>query len=55
MKDALQPNFQQVEESRFKALVQALPGILLKSKVRCASKVCGGIFDHSASMQFFSS
>ena len=32
LKDALQPNFQQVEDGRLRALVQDLPAVLLKSK-----------------------
>ena len=32
LKDALQPNFQQVEDRRLQALVQDLPAVLLKSK-----------------------
>ena len=32
LKDALQPNFQQVEDRRLRALVQDLPAVLLKSK-----------------------
>ena len=32
LKDALQPNFQQVEDGRLLALVQDLPAVLLKSK-----------------------
>ena len=32
VKDALQPNFQLVEDSRLRALAQDLPAVLLKSK-----------------------
>ena len=32
LKDALQPNFQQVEDRRLRALVQDLPAVLLKTK-----------------------
>ena len=32
LKDALQPNFQQVEDGRLRALVQDLPAVLLKFK-----------------------
>ena len=32
LKDALQPNFQQLEDGRLRALVQDLPAVLLKSK-----------------------
>ena len=32
LKDALQPDFQQVEDRRLRALVQDLPVVLLKSK-----------------------
>ena len=32
LKDALQPNFQQVEDGRLRALVQDLSAVLLKSK-----------------------
>ena len=38
VKDALQPNFQHVEDSCLKALFQDLPAVLLKSKTANTSK-----------------
>ena len=38
VKDALQPNFQHVEDSRLKALLQDLPAVLLKSKAANTNK-----------------
>ena len=38
LKDALQPNFQQVEDGRLRALVQDLPAVLLKSKADSAAR-----------------
>ena len=38
VKDALQPNFQHVGDSRLKALLQDLPAVLLKSKAANTNK-----------------
>ena len=38
VKDALQPNFQYVEDSCLKALLQDLPAVLLKSKAANTDK-----------------
>ena len=40
LKDALQPNFQQVEDGRLRALVQDLPAVLLKSKADSTASHC---------------
>ncbi|CAH3032505.1 unnamed protein product, partial [Porites lobata] len=46
LKDALQPNFQQVEDGRLRALVQDLPAVLLKSK---ADSTARNLIQESAS------
>ena len=38
LKDALQPNFQQVEDRRLRVLVQDFPAVLLKSKADSTAK-----------------
>ena len=45
LKDALQPNFQQVEDRRLRAPVQDLPAVRLKSKADSTSRKYDKGFD----------
>ena len=52
IKDALQPNFLQVEDGRLKALVLVLPGVLFKSKSASTTKKCERGFQYLEKMCF---